>query len=62
MNLKQTIMQKYDWNEKEADSAIEEAKTMMYNYLDDGDQESAYNICEEMFGLEPDFLFDILEI
>ena len=60
MNLKQTIMQKYDWNENEADSAIEEAKTMMDEYLNDGDQESAFNICEEMFGLEPDYLFDIL--
>ena len=60
MNLKQTIMQKYDWDENEADSAIEEAKTMMDEYLNDGDQESAFNICEEMFGLEPDYLFDIL--
>ena len=60
MNLKQTIMQKYDWDENEADSAIEEAKTMMGEYLNDGDQESAFNICEEMFGLEPDYLFDIL--
>ena len=60
MNLKQTIMQKYNWNEKEAGSAIEEAKTMMGEYLNDGDQESAYNICEELFGLEPDYLFDIL--
>lgn len=60
MNLKQTIMQKYDWDENEADSAIEEAKTMMDEYLNDDDQESAFNICEEMFGLEPDYLFDIL--
>ena len=60
MNLKQTIMQKYDWDENETDSAIEEAKTMMDEYLNDGDQESAFNICEEMFGLEPDYLFDIL--
>ena len=60
MNLKQTIMQKYGWDENETDSAIEEAKTMMDEYLNDGDQESAFNICEEMFGLEPDYLFDIL--
>ena len=58
--LKKVIMKKYDWNEQEADSAIEEAKTALQEYLEDDNQESAFDICEEMFGLEPDYLFDIL--
>lgn len=58
--LKQTIMQKYGWDEQEADSLINEARTALQEYLDDNDQESAYNICEEYFGLEPDYIMDLV--
>ena len=60
MNLKNTIMRMFDYTSEEADEAIAVAREQMQEYLDDGDQESAFNICEEMFGLEPDYLFDIL--
>lgn len=58
--LKKVIMKKYDWNEQEADSSINEARTALQEYLDDDDQESAYNICEEYFGLEPDYIMDLM--
>jgi len=29
---------------------------VMKQYMEDGDLDSAYNICEEYFGLEPDYL------
>ena len=46
----------FDYTSEEADEAIALAKQEMQQYLDDGDQESAYDICEEHFGLEPDYL------
>lgn len=58
--LKKVIMKKYDWDEQEADSSINEARTALQEYLDDGDQESAFNICEEHFGLEPDYIMDLM--
>jgi len=58
--LKKVIMKKYDWDEQEADSSIDEARTALQEYLDDNDQESAYNICEEYFGLEPDYIMDLM--
>ena len=58
--LKKVIMKKYDWDEQEADSSIDEARTALQEYLDDDDQESAYNICEEYFGLEPDYIMDLM--
>lgn len=58
--LKKVIMKKYDWNEQEADSSINEARTTLQEYLSEGDQESAYNICEEYFGLEPDYIMDLM--
>lgn len=58
--LKKVIMEKYGWDEQEADSLINEARTALQEYLDDNDQESAYNICEEYFGLEPDYIMDLV--
>ena len=58
--LKKVIMKKYGWDEQEADSSINEARTALQEYLDDDDQESAYNICEEYFGLEPDYLMYLI--
>ena len=58
--LKKVIMKKYGWDEQEADSSINEARTALQEYLDDDDQESAYNICEEHFGLEPDYIMDLM--
>jgi hypothetical protein len=40
----------------EADNLIAEAREALHTYLEADDQESAYNICEEFFGLEPDYL------
>ena len=41
-----------------ADTLIREAKSAFDEYLAEGDEESAYNICQEFFGLEPDFLVE----
>jgi hypothetical protein len=31
----------------------------MDEYLEMGDMDSAYEVCGEMFGLEPDYLIDL---
>ena len=48
MNLKKTIMRMFDYTSEEADEAIAVAKEQMQEYLDEGDQESAFDICEEI--------------
>lgn len=53
-------MRLFDYTSEEADDAITLAKQEMEEYLSEGDQESAYNICEEHFGLEPDYLMYLI--
>ena len=59
-SLKQTIMQRDGISESEANILIAEARDAMNEYLENGDFDSAENICQEYFGLEPDFLMDLL--
>ena len=47
-------------DEEDAQQQIDEAKELLREYLEDDDQESAYNICEECFGLEPDYLMELM--
>ena len=45
----------------EAAEQIREARAELWQRLEDGDdQEDLYNFCEEEFGLEPDFLEELL--
>jgi len=59
-NLRSTIMKRDDLTGSEADEQIAEAREAMQNYLDQGDMEQAESICEEYFGLEPDYIFDLM--
>jgi len=59
-NLRSTIMKRDDLTGSEADEQIAEAREAMQDYLDQGDMEQAENICEEYFGLEPDYIFDLM--
>lgn len=58
--LKKVIMRQCGYDSDEADSQIAEAKEVMQSYLEEDDFESAYNICQEYFNLEPDYLTDLL--
>ena len=58
--LKKVLMDRDNLTDAEATVAIFEARKTFQEYLDDGDESSAYNVCEEMFGLEPDYLMDLL--
>lgn len=58
--LKQVLMRRDGLTEAQADEAIAEAKAALQEYLDEGETILAYDICEEFFGLEPDYLDDLM--
>ena len=58
VNLKNTLMERDGITAQEADEQIAEARNRMFEMLANG--ESPYDICEEEFGLEPDYLDDLL--
>ena len=58
--LKQVLMDRDGLTEEEADEQIAEAKAQLQEYLAEGDICAAEEICEEMFGLEPDYVMDLM--
>lgn len=59
-NIKEILIERDNLTENEADNLINDAREQLQEYLEDGDLESAQEICQEMFGLEPDYLFDLV--
>jgi len=60
MGIKEVIMERDGISEMEADDLIEEAKEYLQECLADGDELAAEHTCEEFFGLEPDYLIELL--
>ena len=58
--LKQTIMRRDSLSVEEADEQIADAKITLQQYLEDGDNHLAEDICQEFFGLEPDYIMDLM--
>ena len=58
--IKEILMRRDRLQEPEATARVEEAREAFDEYLACGDIESAENICEEYFGLEPDYLMEFL--
>ena len=58
--IKKVLMLRDNMSDSEADELIMEAKETLQEYLETGDTEAAHNICEEFFGLEPDYIFELL--
>ena len=54
------LMKRDGMTSEEADNLIDEAKETLQNYLDEGDSFEAENVCEEFFGLEPDYLYELI--
>lgn len=54
------LMKRDGMTYEEADNLIDEAKEALQNYLDEGDSFGAENVCEEFFGLEPDYLYELI--
>lgn len=60
--IKQVLMRRDGMSSEEADDLIASAKEALQEYLDDGDFFSAEDICAEFFGLEPDYIYELIPI
>ena len=58
--IKQVLMRRDKLTAEEADEQIEEAKEALEEYLKTGDFMAAEDICQEFFGLEPDYLMELM--
>jgi hypothetical protein len=58
--IKEVLMRRDGMSEAEADDLIDEAREQMYEYLEEGDEQAAEDICQEYFGLEPDYIMELL--
>lgn len=58
-NIKDVLMNN-GLTSDESDSRIEEVQELLAEYLADGDMEAAYDICMDEFGLEPDYLLNLI--
>jgi hypothetical protein len=56
--IKQVLMSRDDMSAEEADALIADAKADMNERLGQG--EMPEDICEEWFGLEPDYIFELM--
>ena len=57
-SLKEVLMSRDGLTSQEADDAIVSARENLMERLGDG--EIPYDICEEEFGLEPDYIMDLI--
>jgi len=58
--IKEILMRRDGMSEEEAEDHIFDARETLREYLDLGDIEAAEGICNEFFGLEPDYLMELL--
>lgn len=57
--IKEILMRRDGMTAEDADELIQEAKDDLLERIEDGD-DTAHDICEEYFGLEPDYLMELL--
>lgn len=57
-SLKETLMERDGITSEEADDIISEARGELMDRLAEGDM--PFDFCQEMFGLEPDYLLDLI--
>ena len=58
MSIEQILMERDGMTQKEAAKAVENARTELWERLDAGEMPD--DICQELFGLEPDFLEELI--
>lgn len=58
--IKEVLMRRDNLSAKEAEDLIEEAREALHLYLEEGDYFAAEDICAEYFGLEPDYIYELL--
>ena len=59
-NIKQILMNRDGLTESEALDLINEAKEELGQLLEEGRMDEAYDICADYFGLEPDYLDELI--
>ena len=57
-SLKEVLMMRDEITKEEAEQQISEARAELHSRLEDG--EMPFDICEELFGLEPDYLEELM--
>lgn len=60
MSIIQILIERDNMPEEEAKELFILARKALYEYISEGDEEAAYNICEEFFGLEPDYIMELM--
>ena len=58
--IKEVLMTRDEMSPASADALIEEAKAQLKCYLDNEDLAEADEICAEFFGLEPDYIMELI--
>ena len=58
--IKQVLIRRDKMTSDQADELIQEAKEALREYLLDNDLQAAEDVCEEFFGLEPDYIDELL--
>lgn len=59
-SIKQILMERDGHTAEEAEQMIEDARNELYEHLEAGRMDDAELICEEHFGLEPDYLDELI--
>ena len=59
-DLKTALIQRDKISESKAEELISNAKEDLMQLIEDGELESAFDFCMDEFGLEPDYLEDLL--
>ncbi len=61
-SIKQILIRRDGMSAQEADNLINDAKEAIEEYLENNDFFAAENVCEEFFGLEPDYLGELIPL
>ena len=59
-DLKSVLMKRDEITSDEADDLIKAARDELFELIDQGETEEAENICENHFGLEADFIMELM--
>jgi len=59
-SIKAVLMERDGLSESEAKERVAEAQEAFNSYIDAGNIYDAYNIAEEYFGLEPDYMEELI--
>ena len=58
--IKQVLMERDNMSSADAEELISEARAQMQEYAANDEMEQAYDICSDYFGLEPDYIMELL--